>query len=237
MALVAMVHDQVPYWLHGLPAQATIINKSTGLQRGLKGRTRTSYTVLYEFRDSSGNPHQGRGSIDKQRWEAIQPGDSIPVAYVSGDPRQNRLRVGFGAAAEGFLALAAFLLLGAIMALGGAVWLVHGIRTLVRTVHLIQAGQPAAGIVDRLEPVCGKSGTPRSFDCTYHFLPAPWTGAPSQVQHGTVSLDPSEAKDMQPGDLLLILFNPKQPEQNTVDIYNARTEDPATLLPARHGLP
>lgn len=235
MVLVLLVKIEMTFWFDGQQTQGTINNKSTHVERGHKGGARISHIVSYEFHDSSGKLRQGDEAIDRESWNATQVGDALTVTYVARDPRQNR-PAQHGSIVPAFVIQALLVLIGGALVFGGAAMLVFGIRELARKVRLIETGEPAAGLIDRVEPVVHRSRTPRAFDCTYHYLVPAWVGVPSQIKQGTITLNPQQAKHMQPGGLLLVVFDPERPAEHTVDIYKARHEEPGTLLPTPRNL-
>jgi hypothetical protein len=226
--LVLIVSGELPYLVTGIATEGTISNKSERTRRGAKGRWVTSHIVAYDFRDAQGGGQQGEGAIDRKTWDAVQVGDPVSVEYVPSDPRRNRPS-GKGTPVSTFVIELAFALAGGIMTWTGAAWLITGFRTLSRRVRLIETGNAAAGLIDRLEPVLGKSGTPLSVNCEYHYRIPDRTGSPVQSHQGSVSLYPRQARSLRVGQLLLVLFDPERPEEHAVDVHHARLEDPCAL--------
>jgi hypothetical protein len=230
---VLFVIDEMPFWLEGSRCQGTIINKPKHFERGSKGGMRTTYVVFYEFRDSSGDLQQGRGATNAAAWSAAREGNTIAIEYLASDPQRNRpLRKPALSDLGFFLMVTLAALLGGVIIYYGAAMLISGIRALARLVRLIETGDVTAGVVDCLKPVGKHLHGPRAYDCCYRYLIPARGGAPSHVESGTLSLHSRLARRMQPGHVLLVVFNPERPEEHAVDIHKARYEDPAELLPA-----
>jgi len=230
---VHFVIAEMPFWLDGHRTQGTIVNKSKHFERGLKGRVRTSYTVFYDFRDSSGDLQQGHGTTDPDSWSVAREGNTLVIEYLPSDPRRNRPVRKPSPNDWGFFLMVTLIpLCGGVMIYSGATTLVSGIRSLARCVQLIETGHVTAGLVDCLEPVGKRRHGAAAYNCGYRYLIPPRGGVPSQIKSGAVSLHSRLARRMQPGDVLLVVFNPEQPEEHTVDIHRARYEDPAALSPA-----
>jgi flagellar basal body-associated protein FliL len=52
--------------------------------------TERHYRVFYTFAAPDGRNVQGKAELRKQRWESLDPGDTIQVEYLASDPGQNR---------------------------------------------------------------------------------------------------------------------------------------------------
>jgi hypothetical protein len=223
---------ELPFWLEGKETQGTITNKATHLRPAGKGRKTTAYDVTYDFSDPAGKLHHGNGDLDRERWNAAQVGGKISIEYLPGAPQRNRPVARSGRLDAGcFLVLSFFFLIGSGLTYGGAKMLAAGIHTLRRRVQLIATGQATAGLIDGLEPVGKNPNLPLACNCSYRYYVPAQNRKPSRIFRGKLSIHPRLAKRLRPGDLLLIVFDPEQPEDHTVDVHRARFENPADLLP------
>jgi hypothetical protein len=149
------------------------------------------------------------------------------VEFVAGNPPRSR-PVGQRTSWGTFATSALFATAGGLMVWFAGASLLSGFRTLRQRVRLVESGHAAAGVVDRLEPVHGRSRI-LSYDCHYRFFLPARGSDPPQVLEGSISLYPRQSRRFQPGQPLLILFDPQDPATHTVDLHQARTEDPAAL--------
>ena len=229
---VLTVTFELPFWLEGQQTQGTITNKATHLRSSGKGGRRTAYDVTYDFSDTGGKRHHGNGDVDREQWNKAQVGDQIVIEYVGSDAQKNRPVARSGRLdAGGFLVFSLFFLFGSGLVSVGAKMLAAGIRRLRRRVQLITTGQATAGVIESLEPVGKNPDCPTAYECCYEYFVPARGGKPARLIPGNVSLYPRHARRMQPGDLLLVVFDPEQPEEHAVDIRRARYEEPADLLP------
>lgn len=168
--------------LHGAEAVAQVIARDIRTSRDRDGRTQTEYRVEYRFQPSSGDAVTTRRSVNRATYNAVAPGDEIPVRYVLHDPQINEIEPGQSrrigrilaaiAVPFGLCALVALIWVGRRKArLFRAVWLGE-VRQARITEHEVLNVQVNGRTQYRLHwlDAAGQSGRSGMHD--YHDLPA-----------------------------------------------------------------
>lgn len=194
-------------------AGATLIGHGGGHKR--------SYKVVYEFRDANGVLYFNEGSIDKERWDALKPGDLLEVEYLPSDPLNNRPVQTTWETLSGILVLTAF---GPGLLLLAWFLLRHGIRESWARVRLISDGRPVVGLVD----VVFKRRVGKGRTCVtlkYRFL----VGEVLRSAE-TEELPRERWEAWKAGDAVLVLIDPEDTERFAADVFDARRDDLDALL-------
>ncbi len=69
----------------GLAVQARLVRKYEA-----SGEHSSSHMLVYSFTPSSGETVVAKGGVDKDRYEALRPGDPMPARYLPSDPAKSR---------------------------------------------------------------------------------------------------------------------------------------------------
>jgi hypothetical protein len=201
---------------------ATVTGKEKGRVPKGKNSSEIAFFLVYTFRDDAGRQQQGKMGASFEDWRRAKRGDMLEIEYDSTSPATSR-RAGTEAHAEwGLLILGGigglFTLFG--ISLTSIAALASGQRT-----RLVRFGTPALGVVDEVienESPLKVAGTYR---LTYRF-----TDGNGQTWEGRGPPQPwSLAGRWDPGETILVLYDPRNPRRNEPDIWEARMEDLATL--------
>jgi hypothetical protein len=203
-------------------AVATITGKEKGsVPKGKKG-SEPAYFLLFTFPDADGRQHAGKMRASPEDWQRTKPGETLTVEYDRSDPATSR-RAGTEAHAGWGL-----LILGGIGALFTLVGISLSAIALVRSgqrTRLVRFGTPALGVVGEVvenDSALKVAGTYRLTYCFPDENGQTWEGCgPPQSW--------SLAARWDPGETILVLYDPRNPRRNAPDIWEARTEDLAKL--------
>lgn len=80
--------------LHGVETVATILDREIVTRRDSDGRVSTDYRVRIGFQPSSGAPVDRWNSVQRETYDRLQPGDTLPVRYVLHDPAIHEVEPG-----------------------------------------------------------------------------------------------------------------------------------------------
>lgn len=144
--LYFLIAEEQSYRREGVRAAATVTDKGTYRTRsGDSGSqtTTTHYRVYYTFKDAGGASHAGKGDVERELWDQLQPGGTLEVEYLPSRPSRNRPT---GSGMGGFVWL--FVLIPAIAGTVGVVMLVIVGRRAARNARLLTQGTLTRGVVE-----------------------------------------------------------------------------------------
>jgi hypothetical protein len=212
---------------HAVRAEARVTRKETGrVPKGKNGSEKAWYLV-YTFRDGAGREQEGKIGASPEDWTRAKPGDTLAIEYDSTDPTSSR-RAGTEAhAGWGLLILGGigglFSLVG--VSLATIAWVKSGQRT-----RLVRFGTPALGVVGDVIENDSALKAAGTYRLTYRF-----TDANGQTWEGRGPPQPwSLAARWDPGETILVLYDPRNPRRNEPDVWEARGEDLARLQDEEH---
>ena len=209
--------------------------KVTGKEKGRETRetqkgtvSEMAYHMFYVFSGADGQQHQGNMKVTADAWNQAKSGDDLAIEYDSTDPGTSRRA---GTEVHAGLGL---LLLGGIGALFAfAIGIPLATTALVQSVrraHLVRHGIPALGIVSGVaknDSALQVNG-PGTYRMVYSFKLE--NGA---TYDGRGPAQPwSLAARWDPGENILVLYDPRNPRRNEADVWEARNDDLAKLQEA-----
>jgi hypothetical protein len=203
---------------HAVQTMAKVRSKTQEhVQKGNKGRE-IAYMLLYTFSDAAGQPHEGNVRASHQDWQRAKPGDTLAIEYDSTNPETSR-RAGTEAHVDWGLWILGGI--GSIFAAMGISLAAIAFVNARARARLIQYGTPALGIAGEVvenDAALKVSGTYRLL---YNF-----TDASGQTREGRGPAQPwSLAARWDPGETILVLYDPDNPSRNEADVFEARNED------------
>ena len=207
---------------HVVRGEAKVTGKEKGSVPKGKNRSETAYLLAYTFADEAGRQWEGKMGVSPEEWNRARPGDTLAIEYDRTDPATSR-RAGTEAHAEWGL-----LILGGIgglfatvgIALTATAFVASGQRT-----RLVRFGTPALGVVDEVVENASALKVANSYRLTYRF-----TDGNGQTWEGQGPPQPwSLAARWEPGETILVLYDPRNPRRSEPDIWEVRMEDLARL--------
>jgi hypothetical protein len=205
------------------------VAKVTGKDRrtvmgGRQGNTpRTVHVLDFTFQDGAGQQHSGNAEVSADTWGRAKSGDDLTIEYDRTNPASTRL-----AGQVSTMGPIGFAILGGIGLLFAIVGLVLVACVLVRSgrrVRLIQTGVPAIGVVTGVAEDGGAVKVTGTYRVAYQFADpsgATWPGrGPPQPY--------SLAFRWNPGDAMLVLYDPRNPNRNEADLFETRSDELAAL--------
>lgn len=101
----------------GRKVEGAVVQKLAERTRDADGDPVTRYSVVYRFDPGTGEEVQGRKGVDAAVYEALDEGGPVAVTYLREDPSVSEIVPGETARTAFWLKL-----VGAVLALAGAVW-------------------------------------------------------------------------------------------------------------------
>ncbi len=215
---------------NALQVGAKVTGKKTHIEKtGKKGTTpRTAYLLVYTYQDSARQEHEGSAEVSAQTWGDTKSGDDLTIEYDRTNPASSRLagsekRIRWGL--WGMTGLGSlFATAGVLMA--GSVWIASG-----RRVQRIRTGMPAVGVVEAVVENDSALKVPNTYRVLYQFTDernATWKGrGPPQAW--------SRTGRWKAGDVILVLYDPQNPDRNEADLFEVRSEELAALQEQTEG--
>ena len=151
-------------------------------------------------------------------WKRAKPGDTLEVEYDRTDPATSR-RAGTEAHAEWGL----FILggIGGLFAFVGISLMAIAFLASAKRTRPVRFGSPALGVVGEVVENDSALKVAGTYRLTYQF-----TDEDGTIWEGHGPPQPwSLAARWDPGDTILVLYNPRDPTRNEPDIWEARMED------------
>jgi hypothetical protein len=210
---------------HVLRATAKVTSKEKGRETRDSSKGKVSvmvYYLFYVFPDSAGRQHEGKMSVSDDAWKQAKAGDELAIEYDSTDPGTSRragtdIHAGWG-----------LLLLGGIGGLFASIGIPFAAVALVQSVrraHIVQHGTPTIGIVTEVAENNAALKVAGTYRLLYRF-----TVENGETVEGRGPPQPwSLAARWNPGETILVLYNPHNPRRNEADVWEARNEDLAKL--------
>ncbi len=199
-------------------AVATVTGKEQRLESTGKGGKRNVFILKYTFPDAAGRQHEGEARVSQDQWRRANPGDPLDVEYAANNPGDNRA---VGESAEGLWVIWLLLGIGALFGSLGIVFLGYALVQSGRRARLVREGTPALGTVDAVVKDDGAVKVKGNYRLAYHFTDNEgntWEGrGPSQPW--------SLAARWNPGETILVLYDPRDPRRNEADVFEARSDD------------
>jgi hypothetical protein len=205
-------------------AVATVTGKEKRLDKRLtkKGETlETVHLLVYTFQDPAGRQHQGKAGVSAQAWAQAKKGDALAIEYAGNDPAVSR-PAGSAAPAWGWPILAGMGVLFASIGVGLVAYTVYwsGRRT-----RLVRDGVAALGVVGEVVEDNSAVKVAGKYRLTYQF-----TDGQGTTWEGRGPPQPwSLAARWDPGETILVLYDPRNPRRNEADVFETRQDDLARL--------
>lgn len=190
------------------------------------GGKRTSYRVTFSYA-VNGRQYHGETTVSSAAWDTAQPGQPIDVVFLPSDP--SIYRVGFPIWRTGAIAV---VLIGSVALAFGVRFLLAGIRDIGRKVRLIEEGEVALGVIDAVEIAKGRRGGEIVRRMRYRYA----VGPQGSEQLFNVDLDGIFQTwsylpgDIREGEIVLVAYDPQNPERHEIDRFDARRGDRLRLL-------
>jgi hypothetical protein len=214
---------------HILRATAKVTNKEKGRETRESSKGKVSvmvYYLFYVFPDATGREHEGKMSVTDDAWKQAKAGDALAIEYDRTDPAGTSRRAGTDIhAGWGLLLLGGF---GGVFASIGIPFALVALVQSVRRARLVQFGKPTIGTVTEVAENHAALKVAGTYRLLYRFAvedgetvegrgpPQPW----------------SLAARWNPGETILVLYNPRKPGRNEADVWEARNDDLAKLQEA-----
>ncbi len=222
LAAVLISRSEAAFREHAVLTVASISGKDRE-SRELRKNGETVHILIYRFQDSTGTLYEGRTGASHDDWRRAKDGDPLSIAYDRTNPQNSRRAEQIPATVDwGLLFLGG---LGTLFCLVGTPLAVYSLIAAVQRARLVRAGRATLGVVGELveddSPVRFKG----AYRLTYHFddeAGASWEGrGPAQTW--------SLAARWDPGETILVLYDPANPRRNEADIWEVRADDWARL--------
>ena len=225
-----------------------VVAKVTGKEKrkemgGKQGKTPVTVSYLdFTFQDGTGQQHSGAANVSSDVWERANAGDDLKIEYDRTNPETNRLAGSFFPMPPiGFAVGAGF---GWLFATVGLVQVAGVLLRSWQRVRLIQHGVPAVGLVTGVAEDQAfslpqflssiKAGSPNLHSAmtsagTYRVV-YQFTDAGGATLQGRGPSQPySLAYRWNPGDAMLVLYDPRRPSRNEADLFETRSDELAEL--------
>lgn len=191
---------------------AQLLAHGGGRRRGPRPQVRFEFTV-------AGKVFSGVGGVSGPFFEQVVPGDTVQVIYLPSDPQIYRL----GSRWPLLAFWPALLLATLFWAL--AFWMLRaGVRNVAWQVQLVTNGTATLAIIDEFELSTLRRGRQYVRGLKYTYLVN--TYGQKHLEHVEESYDvPFAIGEVSPGDVLLVLYDPLQPKEHTIDRFDARRDD------------
>lgn len=209
---------------NALSTRAKVTRKQTRIEKtGRQGNTpKTIHVLVYTFQDAAGQQHEGKAEVSAQAWAEAKKGDALTIEYDRANPASRRLGGSATPVQWGLMATAG---IGFLFVTFG---IVTGACLLIRSgrrARLIQTGVPALGVVDEVVENDSALKVAGTFRVLFQFTDgqgATWQGrGPPQPW--------SLAGRWEPGDAILVLYDPRNPGRNEADLFEVRPDELAEL--------
>ncbi len=223
--LMSVDFRHLTLYLVGERAQATITQKQQ--TRGLR-KSSHIYHLDYEF-TVAGQQFKGSVQVSQQDWDSAQVGQALNVVFLPSDPQVNRTF-----AIHSILGASIGVLLISLAVNGGGVSLAAlGFRDIRRRVRLIAEGSPALAMIDCLEIVTGRKGR---FINIFGYTFQSQEGGATKVRNKRIRwFIPYQVGEINLGDVVLVIYDPKDPDRHEIDRFDARKADRLELLARSSG--
>ena len=209
---------------HAVPAVAHVTGKVRELQK-TGNKSQTVHLLLYTYQDAEGRQYEGKAGASAAAWSQAKTGDTLTIEYASNNPTSSRR------AGNPLSAGPALLVLGGIGGLFTALGLPLMAYSLVgssRRARLVRNGVVALGVVGDVMEDDSALKVAGSYRLTYRF-----TDEQGATREGRGPAQPwSLAARWDPGETILVLYDPRHPDRNEADIFEARQDDFNRLLDA-----
>lgn len=222
---VIMFFAQRDFENRAVNANATIVERG----HGTTSKGDSHYWMRYLYRDPDGKEHVDRADVNWSVWRKYSDGDSLPIRYLPENPARNRLN---DADAESWWVLPLiFGLVGSTF--GGVGWILVGRSFIVsgRRAALMRSGMGALGTVRAVEMnMQVKINNRHPYYLSYEF--ADETGVKHEGRSPNL---PRKLNDRwQPGDPVLIVYDPMDASRHEADIFEMRGDE-LQMLKRRKG--
>jgi Protein of unknown function (DUF3592) len=186
----------------------------------------TTYVLNYRFKDPTGQEFTGSVGAGHGDWMHAKNGDTLEIEYDAADPTSSR-RPGSGkGSGSALLVVAGFGLLFTAVGIGSLTCLL--VRS-ERRVRLIRYGVPALGTVNTVAE--NKSALRFQGSYRVHFQFADQCGDSWEGQGPPQAW--SLAGRWNAGDVVLVLYDPKNPRRNEADLFETRSDEQVAMEDAR----
>jgi Protein of unknown function (DUF3592) len=178
------------------------------------GKKQTYYEVEYVF-TLNGNDYADKRGVDAEDYAAINEGQRISVRVLAMSPQSGHWP---GIPRASPISQVAGTIFGALLwngILSVFLWYLY-VRPW-RQRQLVRYGEAVAGTVSEVKSSPTKGGTAYTITYQYRVPFDPKTGDTDRHATGKVRLEPPQsAADVQPGDLLTVLYDPRKPTRSTL---------------------
>jgi hypothetical protein len=197
-------------------AQATITQKTT-----LQWSRSKSHRLEYQF-PVDGKKFNGSVDVPKQDWDNAQIGQALDVVFLPSDPLVNRSASDGGVKPISYWLF--FISIAIAADVGCVLLLALGIRSLRRKLRLIAEGSPALAVIDCLDIHPGRKGRKYIGILGYEFQIQ--VNGVKNVQRKQLTWDiPYEIGEINLGQVVLVIYDPDDPDKSEIDRFGAREED------------
>lgn len=238
----------VPYWsatnadeedrqfaANGVRATAKITFKNQGTQPvGAPGRTPVPFfSVVYLYQDSTGQNHTGSANVTAETWSRHTIGDSISIEYVGDSPDKSRLLAPH--TSETPVASVRWWGLGPALICVGLILVLAALLRAWRRTRVIRHGVPALGRVVGTQAAVSWLvqilQMQRANKTLSYYLRYTFTDQSGSAREGLTPELPTDMETRwQPGDPILVLYDPNNVLHHEVDLFGARQQELAALL-------
>jgi hypothetical protein len=203
---------------HAVQAIAKVTRKETGNVKTGTHSSQPGYFLVYTFADETGRQQSGKVGASLDDWKRAKPGDKLDIEYDRTAPATSR-RAGTEAHAGWGLIIVGGC--GGLFAVAGTSFIAIALVASIKRTRIVRFGSPALGVVGEVVENDSALRVTGTYRLTYQFTDgdgATWDGhGPPQPW--------SLAARWDPGETILVLYDPRNPRRSESDIWEARTED------------
>jgi hypothetical protein len=210
---------------NAIQAVAKVTGKEKGtVMTGKQGNVpKTVHMLDFTFQDAAGKRYDGKANVPAEDWKRAKPGDNLKIEYDRTNPASTRLAGSVSTMPPwGYLIFGA---LGLLCALFGIPIIAFLLFRSVQRVRLIQTGAPAVGVVTGVAADDSAVTVAGVFRVAYQFTDPNGATLPGRGPPQPYSL----AYRWNPGDALLVLYDPRDASRNEADLFETRSDELAQL--------
>jgi uncharacterized protein DUF3592 len=203
---------------YAVRAIAKVTGKETGTVKTGSHSSEPAYFLVYTFLDETSKQYQGKVGAPLNDWKRAKRGDTLEIEYDRTAPATSR-RAGTEAhAGWGFLICGG---IGGLFAFIGTLFFSVALVAAWRRTRLVRSGSPALGVVGEVVENESAFRVVGTYRLTYQFTDSDGTTWDGQGPPQPWSL----AARWNPGETILVLYDPKKPGRNEPDIWESRNQD------------
>ncbi len=200
----ALQRDEFRFQREGVEAEGTVLAKS-------RMRAKKSWTnkVVYQYTDPSGKAHQSQDTIPEIPWTGLNKGSRLPILYLTSDPAKSRTNY----VSTGQRVLLGYIGVGAGAALAGIGLLafLFSLRSVSKQVWVVRSGRRTLATV-------------KEFLAEYSVVVYEFRDTAGQAHEGREQAPRGINGARNPGDKLVVLYDPQRPNRHEIDRYAVRAE-------------